>query len=127
MIEIKAVRDAETQDGGFVNRQVVLDLFQQAIDSKSPNLEEYWKKLIWVKEHIQDLPSVNPQKWIPVSDRLPEENEAVLLGVRYKDDFKYFVTMRCDYNYWTGIGRDLKGIGYWMPLPQPMPYKGVEE
>lgn len=76
-------------------------------------------------QKIIDLPSVNPQKWIPLSDKLPEENKAVLLGVRYKDDFKYFVTMRCDYNYWTGIGRDLKGIGYWMPLPEP--YKGVEE
>ena len=35
------------------------------------------------------------------------------------DDFKYFVTARMDYNYWTGLGRDIRGKLAWMPLPEP--------
>lgn len=62
------------------------------------------------------------QQWILCSERLPEENIPVLLGVRFKDDFKYFVTARMDYNYWTGLGRDIRGELAWMPLPEP--YKG---
>ena len=58
-------------------------------------------------------------KWILCSEGLPEENTPVLLGVKFKDDFKYFVTARMDYNYWTGLGRDIRGKLAWMPLPEP--------
>lgn len=64
-------------------------------------------------------------KWIPVSERLPEENEPVLVGIRYKDDFKMVVTARMDVTYWQGLGRDIKGEMRWMPLPEP--YKGGED
>ena len=58
-------------------------------------------------------------KWVSCKDRLPEENIPVLLCVRFKDDFKYFVTTRMDYNYWTGLGRDIRGELAWMELPSP--------
>lgn len=63
----------------------------------------------------------NEQHWIPVDLRnnSPEENKVVLLGVRFRDDFKYFVTSRQDYNYWTGLGREIKGELRWQPLPSP--------
>ena len=60
-------------------------------------------------------------KWIPVSERLPEENKQVLIQyrTRYRDDVNLFdVTSRADYNYWQGIGRDIDVIA-WMPLPKP--------
>lgn len=66
---------------------------------------------------IKRLPSA--QQWIPVSERLPEENTPVLLGVKFNDDFKYFVTARMDYNYWQGLGRNIRGEIRWMPLPEP--------
>ena len=112
----------------LISRQAALDAFGLSGNTRKWGGDHsgYDTMMLYeIQDTLEDLPSVNQQKWIPVSERLPEENEAVLLGVRYKDDFKYFVTMRCDYNYWTGIGRDLKGIGYWMPLPEP--YNGVEE
>ena len=59
------------------------------------------------------------RSWVPCNAKLPEENTPVLLGVRLKDDFKYFVTARTDYNYWTGLGRDIRGELAWMPLPEP--------
>ena len=65
-------------------------------------------------------------KWIPVSERLPEENKQVLIQyrTRYRDDVNLFdVTSRADYNYWQGIGREIDVIA-WMPLPKP--YKPQE-
>ena len=69
--------------------------------------------------------SADRPKWIPCSKRLPEENEPVLVGIRYKDDFKMVVTARMDVTYWQGVGRDIKGEMRWMPLPEP--YKESEE
>ena len=60
-------------------------------------------------------------RWIPVSEKLPEENKQVLIQyrTRYRDDVNLFdVTSRTDYNYWQGIGREIDVIA-WMPLPEP--------
>ena len=69
------------------------------------------------------------QRWIPVDIRnnSPEENKVVLLGVRFRDDFKYFVTSRQDYNYWTGLGREIKGELRWQALPEPYREEGEWE
>lgn len=73
-----------------------------------------------IKRELEKLPSAQPEpQWIPCSERLPEENVPVLLGVRFKDDFKFFVSARIDYNYWSGLGREIKGELRWMPLPEP--------
>lgn len=74
---------------------------------------------------IEEQPTIEERKWIPCSERLPEENTPVLLGVRFKDDFKYFVTARMDYNYWTGLGREIRGEMRWCELPEP--YKGEND
>ena len=72
-----------------------------------------------IKTTVEEM-KAEPQ-WIPVDLRnnSPEENKVVLLGVRFRDDFKYFVTSRQDYNYWTGLGREIKGELKWQPLPEP--------
>ena len=75
-----------------------------------------------IEKRLSGLPSEQPeQRWIPVDlqNNSPEENKVVLLGVRFRDDFKYFVTSRQDYNYWTGLGREIKGELRWQPLPEP--------
>lgn len=56
-------------------------------------------------------------KWIPCSDRLPEENEVVLTQARFADDIKMAVSARIDYNYWTGWGTREVNVVAWMPLP----------
>lgn len=76
---------------------------------------------------IENAPTIEPEpQWIPVSERVPEENVPVLLGVRFKDDFKFFVSARIDYNYWSGLGREIKGELRWMPLPSPYREDGGE-
>ena len=72
-----------------------------------------------IKTTVEEM-KAEPQ-WIPVDLRnnSPEENKVVLLGVLFRDNFKYFVTSRQDYNYWTGLGREIKGELRWQPLPEP--------
>ena len=65
------------------------------------------------------------QRWVPCSERLPEEGEVVLTQAKFKDDVKMAVSSRIDYNYWTTWGtRDINIIA-WMPLPEP--YKGEQK
>ena len=63
-------------------------------------------------------------KWIPVTERLPNENEDVLCSrgnhigalmdvYAYKGDNKWEDT----YGYWS-YGH-VEGITHWMPLPEP--------
>ena len=70
---------------------------------------------------IDDQPTIEPQKWVSCSERLPEENDEVL--VTGKVDNALYV----DIDEWTGSGFWINAFGViaWMPLPEP--YKGGEE
>lgn len=61
-------------------------------------------------------------QWIPVTERLPEEGEFVLVyGDLYPnkhDGGVIAVSKRMDWNYWQGFGRE-RNITHWMPLPEP--------
>ena len=72
-------------------------------------------------EIIQDLPSAQPeQKWIPCSERLPENGHYYL----WCSDMG---NVQSDY-YWNGFENGMKygyNIAAWMPLPKP--YKEEQE
>ena len=38
-----------------------------------------------IRDAINELPSAQPQRWIPVTERLPEEDVEVLITYRYKE------------------------------------------
>ena len=70
----------------------------------------------WLKEE---------QKWIPVSERLPEEGVDVLACFYTGEkNYKIMVSRRSDCNYWNGVGRTSDMVA-WMPLPKP--YKAESE
>lgn len=73
-----------------------------------------------IKSMMDDLPSVTPQqaRWIPVSERLPEENIHVLC------QFYMGGMAECyhAHDYWHIVGGfriKIDDVLAWMPLPEP--------
>lgn len=70
---------------------------------------------------IMALPSVEQQRWIPVTVRKPDDSYRVIVT-----DFDYVEVSRWFDGRWYDIdGNTLKGVTAWMPLPKP--YKGGVE
>ena len=97
-----------------ISRQQAIDALQEKVFHNVS--DEFYGAM----QVLDELPSVQPeQRWIPCSERLPEEGEVVLTQAKFKDDVKMAVSSRIDYNYWTTWGtRDINIIA-WMPLPEP--------
>lgn len=77
---------------------------------------------VQIEAYLKDVPEKNVGEWIPISERLPEENEAVLTQAQFKYDTKMAVSARVDFNYWTGWNTRDINIVAWMPMPEP--YRG---
>lgn len=95
----------------IISRQAVLDL-----------IADYDLSMGQVVNGIHTLPPVTPQpktKWIPVSERLPEDTGYYLTTTKYGEVY-------CD--YWTGISFDRsETVIAWMPLPAPYEPQESEE
>ena len=114
----------ETSD--LISRQQAIDALRgYLVEKRCPDDGTLTCRLI-ENEVINKLPTIqSEQRWIPVSERLPEEGKVVLTQAKFKDDVKMAVSSRIDYNYWTTWGtRDINIIA-WIPLPEP--YKGEQE
>ena len=71
-------------------------------------------------EFIDKQPTIQPEPhWIPVTERLPDENGAYLC--QEKQGFLYVDTWNGE--YWDCAERAYGTVIAWMPLPEP--YKGV--
>lgn len=95
---------------------------KEAIRKRFPSLHDRCE----VNIVINSMPSVLPKaEWIPITERLPEEEEYVLCWLRYGD----YMIAKWKYEGWTSeknvIWVDGKpGTGFydvvaWMPLPEP--------
>lgn len=120
-----------------ISRQMAID----AIDKIFPNdpmKSEYTQGITCgaalAEEYIKQLPSAEPEpKWIPCSERLPEEDGQYLITVKYKHvdgyDDVYAEHGDWDNGKWDmfnfGHCGEVEGILAWMPLPEP--YKGGEQ
>lgn len=76
--------------------------------------------------------SENPNKWIPVSDRLPEENKSVIVSTEYGvvyPDARYTKKYGWEWAYEAGADYreelEDEDVTAWMPLPEP--YKTESE
>ena len=78
--------------------------------------------LILMEQAADVIEELQKPKWIPVSERLPEERKFVLVYGEYLhnnifDGGQMAVSRRIDGNYWSGFGRTER-ITHWMPLPE---------
>ena len=74
---------------------------------------------------IEDAPTIEPQRWIPVTERLPEEKREVLVST--KDGYlniAFLETLSTGDLEWTDVIEyfQIPNVAAWMPLPEP--YKG---
>ena len=115
------------------NMELDVDTISDCISCTSSKCREV------LERKLQALPSVTPRKprWIPVTERLPEKDTAVLTYVDTGASETYCLA------YWNDLRNDMNGAweewigselieidrGYkvlaWMPLPEP--YKEDEE
>ena len=80
-----------------------------------------------IRDRIKQLPPIQTEPhWIPVTERLPETYESVLVwsnGYICKD----MIVCPYDDKIWYRCGK-IEDDDYWMPLScLPEPYKGVTE
>lgn len=67
----------------------------------------------------RDEPTIEPQKWIPVSERMPEEGTEVL-GTDDHGCIRHVVKDKCNlYEFATYEEMMHINIVAWMPLPEP--------
>jgi len=101
----------------MTNKEVVQDL-QVLMDSF---LEQNDAFPICLEKAIEIIGGNDEQRWIPCSERLPEEGEEVLACIKdwQTGNITMLVTRRFDYNSWAGYGRVNDKLVAWMPLPEP--------
>ena len=101
----------------YILREAARDVFQRlAYDDWNQGAGTTWAEAFAESaELIDTIPAADVQesmKWIPVTERLPETHENVL--VRSK-----FVKMRTDFISRDGRWYTTPGVTHWMPLPEP--------
>ena len=94
------------------------------LNGSQVEFDEFYKGLGLAKQITDDMPTedVRPVKWIPVSEKLPEYNEDVI--ITHKDfkgqpttDVAYFNEFS-EFKLFWDEGEHLDVIA-WMPLPAP--------
>ena len=104
----------------LISRQAALDAFGLSEKTRKWGGDHsgYDTMMLYeIQDTLEDLPSVNPQKWIPVSERLPDDGETYLICT----DEGYIATIMYDRSMGWLLGANI--IAY-MPLPEP--FKEVE-
>ena len=104
-----------------VSRQAVFDAFEEWVNSR----EDWNEHPVWFARSLVSLPSVTPtQKWIPVSEKLPEESLNSVIGWDAYRERCVFVQYIDGHFQITGIDESFDILA-WMPLPKP--YKAEME
>ena len=108
----------------LIEREPLLETLKpdENATGKIPSLYETMKQ--FAREKIKKAPAVN--RWIPCSERMPEENEYVLAFVKRKHSISRVVLSVLIEGEWKiGVNECSSGfnvvgvVTHWMPLPEP--------
>ena len=108
-----------------VSRQAVLDLPKNTERGFGGKIVEQRINIEYIKALPSVTPAENPSKWIPVSERLPEIHQDILLSLRSLDVEVGFMAETEPYFYCHGAYIEPQNVLAWMPLPEP--YKAESE
>jgi len=126
---------------GHYTEEEVEQARQMAITALSQEQQSEWERDHEVLKAYADGQESMKPCWIPVSERLPEEDNCTGSGVQFSDDVLMSVLNIVDEEDFIDFGHTIDGEWYsivekkriqngfdviaWMPLPRP--YKGESE
>ena len=102
-------------------REKLVEILKQA-PFEGKVLDEWWweEKIKRIADHLISN-GVTVQEWIPVTERLPEKGEEVLV-FDTRENWTGFAWLRPD-ETWTALGfdfpLDLGEVTHWMPMTPP--------
>ena len=100
-------------------REKLVEIVKKAAYSSLPSNTEDFHLNMFVTNLLSH--GVRVQEWIPVTERLPEKGQEVLV-FDTRENWTGFAWLRPD-ETWTALGFDfpfdLGEVTHWMPLPQP--------
>ena len=100
-------------------RKKLAEIVKKAAYSSLPSNTEDFHLNMFVTNLLAH--GVTVQEWIPVTERLPEKGQEVLV-FDTRENWTGFAWLRPD-ETWTALGFDfpfdLGEVTHWMPLPQP--------
>ena len=111
----------------MISRQATIDAFLTELTKRErKNLLHTWSTVevkYFVVDMLEKLPSAEPkQRWIPCSERLPEEMGTYMTTIDYG---KHGLAVGQRYYYGKYLGWGDERVIAWMPLPEP--YKAESE
>ena len=111
--QIRTVIDAFTCEDAMSRQAVIDGLVSTAkVKAKSDAQKSLMGRSMFF---VENLPSVTPHRWIPVSERLPKFNDIVLASTDSDyDELRVILTVYGGEEFWFN-GK----IKAWMPLPAP--------
>jgi len=109
-----------SKSDGLISRQAAIDAFTDEIQvtgrANAESVKAYVKLVI---DRIKRLPSAQPMRWIPCSERLPRQGQEVICQCR-ANMIKVLKLDACGDWYQDAEHCYMSGfVIAWMPLPAP--------
>ena len=121
--DIEELPSAQPTQNNTSNALKPLDCIDRraAIDAVSEECQEWRGIFSRCEAKLLSLPSAEPQRWIPVTERLPDNGKEVLITAW--EDTVDVACLHLDGNWASGFCNfDDGDVRAWMPLPKPYEY-----